>query len=61
MELPERKSVIGCKWVFKIKYKIDGMVDRYKARLVAKEYNQTEGIDCFGSHRGLANIPDGCV
>jgi Reverse transcriptase (RNA-dependent DNA polymerase) len=43
--LPEGKKPIGCKWVFKIKYKPDGSIERYKARLVAKDYNQREGID----------------
>jgi len=42
--LPKNKTVIGCKWVFKIKYKVDGTVETYKARLVAKRYTQTEGI-----------------
>ena len=36
--LPLNKRSVGCKWVFKIKYKPDGIVERYKARLVAKGY-----------------------
>jgi hypothetical protein len=29
---------IGCKWVFKKKLRPDGTIERYKARLVAKDY-----------------------
>lgn len=43
--LPRGKHVIGCKWVFTIKYNPDGSIDRYKARLVAKGYTQQEGIN----------------
>jgi len=43
--LPKDKAAIGCKWVFKIKYKVDGTIERYKARLMAKGYTQTESID----------------
>jgi len=32
---------MGCKWVFKTKYKDDGIVERYKVRLVVKGYTQT--------------------
>ncbi len=35
-KLPLKRHVIGCKWVFCIKYKVDGQVDKYKACLVAK-------------------------
>ena len=45
VELPIGKKTIGCKWVFSVKYKSDGTIDRYKARLVAKEYAHTYGID----------------
>ncbi|XP_070031655.1 uncharacterized mitochondrial protein AtMg00820-like [Nicotiana tomentosiformis] len=45
VDLPKGKTPIGCKWVFKIKYKSSGGVERYKERLVAKDYNQQEGLD----------------
>ena len=45
--LPPGKVPIGCKWVYKIKLKVDGSVKRYKAKLKAKGYTQTEGIDFY--------------
>ena len=47
MDLPEDVSPIGNKWVYKVKYKVDGSIERYKARLVANGYNQVEGLDFF--------------
>jgi hypothetical protein len=38
-------NIIDCKWVFKVKQKSDGSVDRYKARLVAKGFKQQYGAD----------------
>ena len=43
--LPKGMKPIGCRWVFTVKLKPDGSIDRYKARLVAKGYAQRYGID----------------
>lgn len=40
VSLPAGKEAIGCKWIYKIKHKADGSVERYKARLVAKGFLQ---------------------
>ena len=43
--LPAGKKTAGCKWVFTIKIKADGKIERYKTRLLAKGYTQTYGLD----------------
>jgi Reverse transcriptase (RNA-dependent DNA polymerase)/GAG-pre-integrase domain len=43
--LPRGKRAIGSRWVFKIKRKADGSIDKYKGRIVAKGYAQREGVD----------------
>ena len=34
--LSSHYNLVGCKWIYRIKRKFDGSVDRYKARLVVK-------------------------
>jgi len=36
---------IGCKWVYKNKYKVDGSLDKHKARPMAKGFSQKDGVD----------------
>ena len=43
--LPPHKKAVDCKWVYRVKYRSDGNVERYKARLVTKGLTQQEGLD----------------
>ena len=45
VDLSPGQSIVGCRWVYKIKTKTDGSVKRYKAHLVAKGFTQEYGID----------------
>ena len=54
--LPLGKSVVGCKWIYKIKTHSDGFVERYKARLVAKGFTQEYEIDYEETFTPVAHI-----
>ena len=45
IELPEGVKPIGCKQIFKTKKDSKGNIERYKARLVAKDFTQKKDID----------------
>jgi hypothetical protein len=42
---PKSKDVVSSKWLFKIKHAVDGSIEKYKARFVARGFSQKEGID----------------
>ena len=53
--LPGKKSV-GCRWVYTVKYKADGTIERFKARLVVKGYTQTYEIDYIETFAPVSKI-----
>jgi hypothetical protein len=46
----------GCKWIFKIKLKSDGSINKYKTWLVVKEYSQVHGVDYHDTFSHVVKI-----
>jgi hypothetical protein len=43
--ISKRKYVVTSRWLYKIKHVIDGSIDKYKAKFVARGFSQKEGIN----------------
>ena len=59
--LPLGQSVVGCKWIYKIKTRSNGSIERYKARLVEKGFTHEDGIDYDETFTPIAHISSVCA
>ncbi|GJV88817.1 zinc finger, CCHC-type containing protein [Tanacetum coccineum] len=55
-DLPPGYKPLGCKWIFKRKLKVDGIVKKFKARLVIQGFKQKSRIDYFYTYALVARI-----
>ena len=56
-ELP----VVSCRWIFTMKYRPDGTMDRYKARLVTRDFTHTYGVDYLKTFSPVARPSSICI
>ncbi|GJW28120.1 zinc finger, CCHC-type containing protein, partial [Tanacetum coccineum] len=55
-DLPPGCKPLGCKWIFKRKMKVDGTINKFKARLVIQGFRKKEGIDYFDTYALVTRI-----
>ncbi|KAF3650572.1 hypothetical protein FXO38_17097 [Capsicum annuum] len=56
VDLPPENKPLGSKWIFKKKMKVDGNIDKYKERLVVKDFKQNEDLDYFDTYSPVTRI-----
>ena len=56
VDRPYRCKPMGCKWIFNKKLRPDGIIKKYKARLMAKGYTQKEGEEYFDTYSPVARL-----
>jgi len=54
--LPLGYKPITSKWIFKRKKRVDGTIERFKARLVIRSFNQRHGIDYSDTYAPVARL-----
>jgi len=55
-DLPPGKKPISSKWVYKVKYKSAGTIERFKAHLVVGGDHQLEGFDFNETFPSIAKM-----
>jgi hypothetical protein len=55
-DLPSQRKAIGCKWVLIKKFKANGSLGKYKAKLVAKGFTQQPSIDFVNTYLLVAKF-----
>jgi len=56
-ELPPDKKAISSKWGYKIKFKLDDTVERFKARFVVRGFDQTPDEEYSNTFSPIAKLP----
>ena len=56
VRLPNGKKTVDSKWIFIVKYKSNGSIDRYNARLVVKGITQTQGLNYGKTFAPVARV-----
>jgi hypothetical protein len=53
---PQHKKAIGVKWVYRTKLNVDGSINKYKTRLVVKDYAQVFEVDFLKTFVSIARL-----
>ena len=56
VDLPPCCKPLSSKWVFKRKRKVNGSIDKCKAKLVIKGYKETKGLDYYDTYSPMTRI-----
>ena len=56
VDKPCNKNIIGVKWIFRTKLNTDGLINKHKARLIAKGYSQQPRIDFYETFSLIARL-----